>query len=34
LRPTLAATRWLIDDIRGAIDSEWSVRQILGNYRG
>ena len=26
--------RWLIDDIRGAIDSEWSVRQILGNYRG
>lgn len=24
--------RWLIDDIRGTIDSEWSVRKIMSDY--
>jgi hypothetical protein len=24
--------RWLIDDIRGTIDSEWSVRKIMTDY--
>jgi hypothetical protein len=24
--------RWLIDDIRGTIDTEWSVRKIMADY--
>ena len=26
--------RWVIDDIRGTIDTEWSLRKMLTNYRG
>ena len=26
--------RWLIDDIRGTVDTEWSVRKILSEHRG
>jgi hypothetical protein len=26
--------RWLIDDIRGTIDTEWSVRKMLAAHRG
>ena len=26
--------RWLIDDIRGTINAEWSLRKMLGNHRG
>jgi hypothetical protein len=26
--------RWVIDDIRGTIDTEWSVRKILRDYKG
>jgi hypothetical protein len=25
---------WRIDDIRGTIDTEWSIRKMLGDYRG
>jgi hypothetical protein len=26
--------RWLIDDIRGTINAEWSLRKMLSNHRG
>lgn len=26
--------RWRIDDIRGTIDTEWSVRKMLSGYKG